>query len=354
MFKICSNKYLNYAYLITITSTAIILLYSLNSRTFANYVHLSGTLILLQFLSFFIGSFLGFLFGFPAHDNVQFQDKYQRNSSLKEITSWLTKIIVGITLIELKDIFYYSQKLVRNLSNYLVNDDSQIVIITSILGIFFVLGFIVLYILSVTTIFEELVKNDKNIDLILSDQSLNPNELNIDNALNTDFSEIDRTKKQEILYYVSKNGVDNLQPMSSKRLGKLLFAMKEYYMAAKAFKATFDKDPEDKYSLLNYCFIRSKFLKDFDKSNMILKDFISKNKDFAPAYYNLACSYNREYREFKDAPESSYINNLKEKAEKNLIKAFQVDKGLYSEALKDLELKGLEIEKIFKESKKEE
>lgn len=353
-FRICNNKYLNYTYLITVITTVIILIYSLNSYNFAEYVHLAGTLILLQFLSFFLGSFLGFLFGFPAHDNVQFQDKYQRNSSLKEITSWLTKIIVGIALIELKDIFYYSQKLVRNLSSYLMNDDSQIVIITSILGIFFILGFIVLYILSVTTIFEELVKNDKNIDFILSDQSLNPNEVNIDNALNTDFSEIDNTKKQEILDYVSKHGVNNLAPMSSKRLGKLLFAMKEYDKAAKAFKVTFEKDQEDKYSLLNYCFIRSKYLKDFDKSNIILKNFIDNNPDFAPAYYNLACSYNREYREFKDAPESAYINKLKEKAEENLMKAFEVDKGLYSEALKDSELKGLDVEKIFKDSKKEE
>lgn len=326
-------------------------MYSLSTYNFAEYVRLAGTLILLQFFSFFLGSFLGFLFGFPAHDNGQFQDKYQRNSSLKEITSWLTKIIVGIALIELKDIFTYSQILVNNLSNSLVNDSSQVVIISCILGVFFVLGFIVLYILSVTTIFEELVKNDKNIDLLLSDQSMNPNELNIDNTLTLDFSEINSTKKQEILSYVSKHGVNNLQPMLSKRLGKFLFAMKEYDMAAKAYKATFDKDPEDKYSLLNYCFIRSKYLKDFDKSNMMLKDFISKNPDFAPTYYNLACSYNREYKEFKDAPENAYIINLKEKAEKNLMEAFQIDKGLFSEALKDLELKGLDIEKIFKESK---
>lgn len=354
IIKICNNKYLNYACLFTILSSVIILLYSLSTSSFADYVRLAGTLILLQFFSFFAGSFLGFLFGFPAHDNVEFQNKYQRNSSLKEITSWLTKIIVGVTLIELKDIFTFSQILVNKLSIYLVDDSSQVVIISCVLGVFFVLGFIVIYILSVTTIFEELVKNDKYINQLLSGQIMNPNELNINNALTADFSEMDSTTKQEIISYVSKNGVNNLEPMLSKRLGKFLFAMKEYDRAAKAYKAAYDKDNEDRYSLLNYCFIRSKYLKDFDKANKELKSYISDNPDFAPAYYNLACNYNREYKEFKDADDSSYITNLKEKAEKRLKQAFEKDKGLYSEALKDSALEGLDIKRIFEDSKKTE
>jgi tetratricopeptide (TPR) repeat protein len=229
-----------------------------------------------------------------------------------------------------------------------------VVIIACIIGIFFVLGFIVLYILSVTKIFEELVINDRNIEAILGDKSMNPNELNIDNTLHLDFSEMSNSKKQDILNYLSKNGVNNLDPILSKRLGKFLFFMKEYDRAAKAYKAAYMKDPEDKYSLLNYCFIKSKYLKDFDSSNEELKELIAKNKKFAPAYYNLACNYNREYLEFKETSGIEYIKKLKDKAEENLQKAFELDKGLFSEALKDSELKELDIKQIFINSKMEE
>ncbi len=354
-FAFCVNKYLNYSCLIFCFTSTIVLLYSLSVNNIWNYWRLSGTLILLQLASFLIGSFLGFLFGFPAHNNAEFPTKYQRNSSLKEITSWLTKIIVGVTLIELKDIFIYSKAGVIELSNYLTNDNSQVIIIGSLIGVYFVLGFIVLYILSVTTIFEELVLNDRNIDLILSDQTMNPNSLNIDNILTSDFSQIDSKVKEEVLKYVSNNGVGNLEPLLTKRLGKFLFAMKEYDVAARAYESAYFKNKEDKYSLLNACSIRNKFLKEFDKSNNTLKEFITNNPDFAPAYYNLACNYNREYTEFRNTGlESEYIENLKTKAANYLKKAFELDKGLYSEALRDQALDGMEIAEIFKSSKKNE
>ncbi|GFZ94085.1 hypothetical protein GCM10011531_27490 [Aquaticitalea lipolytica] len=198
------------------------------------------------------------------------------------------------------------------------------------------------------------MKNDKNIDSILSDDIMNPNPLNINNVLSSDFSKINKEDKEEILKFVSKNGVETLEPLLTKRLGKFLFAMEEYDSSAKAYETVYLKNKDDKYSLLNACFIRSKYLKDFDNSNKMLKEFISKEQKFAPAYYNLACNYNREFLEFEETPENEYITKLKDKAVENLTKAFEIDKGLYSEALKDSALKGLEIKKIFEESKKQE
>lgn len=353
-FNICENKYLNYTCLLFLITTIVILIYSLSTNNAASYIRLSGSLILLQLLSLLVGSFLGFLFGFPAHNDMQFQSKYQRNSSLKEITSWLTKIIVGVTLIELKDLFLYSKEIIIRLSNYLGGDDNQIIVIGSVIGIYLVVGFILLYILSVTSIFEELVINDKNIELILSDQSMNPNSLNthnLDNVLTSDFSKIDANVKKEILTYISSNGVENLDPLLTKRLGKFLFAMKEYDYSAQAYESAYSRNKEDKYSLLNACSIRSKHLKEFEKSNEKLKEFIAQNQSFAPAYYNLACNYNREYSEFKDSGiEDGYITGLKSDAENYLKKAFELDKSLFSDALKDLELDGMEIARIFDES----
>lgn len=355
--KICNNKYLNYTCLILIVTSVLIIIYSLNTTNGAEYSRTLSSLILLQFLSFFAGSFLGFLFGFPSHNNNQFLEKYQRNSSLKEITSWLTKIIVGITLIEFKDIFHYLKYIIYHLSNSLSNDDSHTVIIAAIIGTYFILGFIVFFILSVTTIFEELVVNDKNIEAILTSEAMNPNEVYIDNAdsvnshLNSDFSKMKPQEKQEILKYVAKNGVDKMEPLMTKRLAKFLYAMEEYELAAKAYENAYIKDNNEKISLLNACYIKSKLLKDFDNSNKKLRDLINVDPSFAPAYYNLACNYNREYLEFKDAIKTDYIKTLKSKAEDNLTKAFKLDKGLYSEAKKDEALAGIDIEVIFAKSK---
>jgi len=313
-----------------------------------------ASLVLLQFLSFFAGSFLGFLFGFPSHNNNQFQEKYQRNSSLKEITSWLTKIIVGITLIEFKDIFHYLKYIIHHLSFSLSKDDSHTLIIAAIIGTYFILGFIVFFILSVTTIFEELVVNDKNIESILTVEAMNPNELYVDNVnkhLNSEFSEIGPKDKQEIIKYVSSNGVDKLNPLMTKRLAKFLYAMEEYDLAAKAYESAFLKNQDEKICLLNACYIKSKHLKDFDNSNKKLKELIRNEPRYAPAYYNLACNYNREYLEFRDAPKTDYMNMLKHKSEDNLKKAFEIDKGLYSDASKDEALEGINIEAIFIEAK---
>lgn len=348
---ICQNKYLNYTCLIYILTTFLIFLYSLNTENVADFFKISSTLILLQFAAFFSGSFLGFLFGFPSHNNNQFQEKYHRNSSLKEITSWLTKIIVGVTLIEFKDIYTYLKKIITNLSISLEGDLSHIFTIGSLIGIYFILGFIVFFILSVTTIFEELVINDKNIEDILSDKIMDPNQLQIDTLLNTDYRKVSVKNREIILQYVSKNGVTKLNPLMSKRLGKFLYAMEEYEFAAQAYEVAYEGNKNDRYCLLNACYIRSKFLKDFDNSNKKLKELIKIDSNFAPAYYNLACNYNREYKEFRDSPENEYILNLKDKAIKNIKLALTYDKGLYSEACKDSALIGIDIETIFKQLK---
>ncbi|WET48153.1 hypothetical protein PYS58_16440 [Chryseobacterium indologenes] len=355
--KICNNKYLNYSCLLLIFTSLLIIIYCFNTENGGEFSKMLASLILLQLLSFFAGSFLGFLFGFPSHNNNQFQEKYQRNSSLKEITSWLTKIIVGITLIEFKDIFHYLKYIIHNLSYSLSKDDSHTVIIAAIIGTYFILGFIVFFILSVTTIFEELVVNDKNIESILTVEAMNPNGLHIDNVnvfLNSDFSEMSQKDKQDILKYVATNGLDKLNYLMTKRLAKFLYAMEEYDSAAKAYEIAYNKNNDDKYCLLNACYIKSRFLKDFDNSNKKLRELIEFDPKFAPAHYNLACNYYREYLEFKDAPKTEYITALKRKAEDYLIAAFELDKGLYSYAKQDIVLNGIDIDDIFKRSKKED
>ncbi|PKB17524.1 pYEATS domain-containing protein [Flavobacterium sp. 5] len=87
--------------------------------------------------------FVGTLFGMPKRNNKKKIDS-SLNNGLFEIADWLTKIIIGLTLINLKEIPNYFISLgeyVRSSSKY----DSQLVNIYSI-GIVIYFGFLGLYI----------------------------------------------------------------------------------------------------------------------------------------------------------------------------------------------------------------
>lgn len=367
---ICRNKYLNYTCLFLLSTSFLLLLYSLNSEDVANFFQIFSILILLQFASFFCGSFFGFLFGFPSHNNESFKDQYLRNSSLKEITSWLTKIIVGITLIEFHSLFHYFKAIIFLTSKSINNSSEHVVVIGAILLTYFILGFIVFFILSVTSIFEELVVNDKKIETILSSENMDPKEVRVDQDIkdkleknsykqssdaldNQTLINIDIEDKEAILKYVAENGVKKLTPLLSKRLGKFLLFIEEYENAAAAYENAYYGNVNDKFSLLNACYIRNKFLKDFDNSNNKLKDLIKTDPEFAPAFYNLACNYNRESNELADNSNNEYITKLKTSAIDYLSKAFYLDKGLYSEACKDSALVGINVEEVFAKSKQD-
>src|SRR5207247_8409037 len=51
------------------------------------------------------GALLGFLFGIPhTREDLQQSDRYKPSTSLEQISDWLTKIIVGVSLTQLSNI----------------------------------------------------------------------------------------------------------------------------------------------------------------------------------------------------------------------------------------------------------
>jgi tetratricopeptide (TPR) repeat protein len=87
--------------LATLIGLGGILGYSLNLEYFA--CKLMYMLLLVALASFISGFFLGFLFGIPRKSEDK-DAKYQPSSHLTEIADWLTKIIIGLGLVEIKDI----------------------------------------------------------------------------------------------------------------------------------------------------------------------------------------------------------------------------------------------------------
>jgi tetratricopeptide (TPR) repeat protein len=64
---------------------------------------LFSLLALLSLASFVSGFFLGFLFGIPKRSEEK-ESKYHLSSNLVDISDWLTKIIIGLGLVEIKGI----------------------------------------------------------------------------------------------------------------------------------------------------------------------------------------------------------------------------------------------------------
>lgn len=93
--------------------------------------------------SFTSSFFLGLLFGMPKRNNKN-GNNYSLNNGLVEISDWLTKIIVGLTLVNLKEIpgyIFSFAEYIREASNF----DGQLLNIYTI-GILFYFGFLGLFI----------------------------------------------------------------------------------------------------------------------------------------------------------------------------------------------------------------
>lgn len=76
--------------------------------------------ILLAISTFIVGFFTGTLFGMPKR-NSEMNSDYSLNNSLVEISDWLTKIIVGLGLVNLKEIPIY----LKNLGSYISESSSN-------------------------------------------------------------------------------------------------------------------------------------------------------------------------------------------------------------------------------------
>lgn len=80
--------------------------YALNIKK--NTGKLLFLLVLLGAASYITGFFLGFLFGIPKR-NIDKESSYNLSTNLVDISDWLTKIIIGLGLIEIRQIPGYLQ-----------------------------------------------------------------------------------------------------------------------------------------------------------------------------------------------------------------------------------------------------
>ena len=120
------------------------------------FLDVLGRGVLIACASFLVGVLLGFIFGIPralqSHSQGQNQTDtgltYQVNTNLEQISDWLTKIIVGVSLVELGRV----PELFRRLGDYLsaclgeLCKSPSVAVVVVVL--FVVLGFLAGYLLT--------------------------------------------------------------------------------------------------------------------------------------------------------------------------------------------------------------
>jgi len=142
---------------ITFALFAGIIVLAAYSCTTANGVKVFGILFILSGAAFLIGSLIGFLFGIPksrtdgssklSEDRPlaggSLREKYWDNANLEEVSDWLTKIIVGLGLVEFTRLVDFFAG-IGTISEPVLGSDGKLILQGALLY-FLVLGFIFCY-----------------------------------------------------------------------------------------------------------------------------------------------------------------------------------------------------------------
>lgn len=114
-----------------------------------------GIGLLVAFASLVFGGFLGFIFAIPKikyNNNNSNSNQVIQNDNLEEISDWLTKIIVGVSLTQLKEFPELMDKLGKYLAPAFTNSrlegattNASEIIGVSITLYYVILGFMILY-----------------------------------------------------------------------------------------------------------------------------------------------------------------------------------------------------------------
>lgn len=321
-------------YFVLLVSFVSIFLFAWRSE---HWFTIIASAIIVSVASFLTGSLLGFIFGFPHNENEQ------QNQSFKDISDWLTKIIIGLGLVELKTLYRLFNINIVALSNSLELGVDLSLLFGALIITYSITGFLLSYCVTITEIFKRIVRSNKEVDDLRVRKILKavpgikddvkvslPAEVN-ENLIS------DSNVKELTGILLDVKDYEIFETPELKKLATVLYKGKYYDMAVKAFEAIYKKDKSDFFSLLNAGYILSKKLLRHDLANELLDRLIADAPRYGGAYYNKACNYIR-------------MNDF-EKARENIKVAITFDATLFSMAEKDEELKPIhsDIKKIFYE-----
>jgi hypothetical protein len=103
---------------------------------------------MIAFSSAIVGAFVGFIFGIPRTPASKDPENIAANTNLEEISDWITKIIVGVSLVQLNQIGNGIIELGHTLAGGLGNHPTSFVFSISTMIFYFVGGFFLGYLWS--------------------------------------------------------------------------------------------------------------------------------------------------------------------------------------------------------------
>jgi hypothetical protein len=124
----------------------VLLLYAIFSTP--NWSDILSIVTMIMLASFSVGALIGFIFGIPRTLQEDIKSGVKSNSNLEQLSDWLTKIIVGIGLVESKQVYELVKNLAMDLSQGFPNKSLGFGIVFSTLIFYFFGGFFISYIWS--------------------------------------------------------------------------------------------------------------------------------------------------------------------------------------------------------------
>lgn len=133
--------------IVLLSGSVILCTYSLSlgAEQFLSVISISA---MIAFSSAIVGAFIGFIFGIPRTPASKDPDNIAVNTNLEEISDWITKIIVGVSLVQLNQISGGIIELGHTLAVGLGNHPTSFVFSISTMIFYFVGGFFLGYLWS--------------------------------------------------------------------------------------------------------------------------------------------------------------------------------------------------------------
>jgi hypothetical protein len=220
-----------------------ILLYSLNFglENFLSFVSVS---MLIALTSGIVGAFVGFIFGIPRTPASKDPDNIGANTNLEEISDWITKIIVGVSLVQLNQISGRIQRLGELLSAGLGSQPSAFVFSIAVVTFYFIGGFFLGYLWSriylpkiLRTAVDEGLKAEVNKMKVISEKQ--------ENVIQKQATELEESKNKEVERAEIRKAIDTLEfqsdPKNIKQLDILNFSKEKMHALIESIINSFDK-----------------------------------------------------------------------------------------------------------------
>ena len=175
--KVTKNNQIVWKYILIFLGLCFVaIVFAINEiRFYAVKVFLSqlGLAILIASAFLCFGGLLGFIFGIPSFLNRNGANEntslFKYNDNLIEISDWLTKIIVGVGLVEIRKIFSILNRVSSKLgSSFSSQIGTNLVFILIVL--FIILGFLTVYYWTRTDFTYILKKVDSDMNIRLSQE----------------------------------------------------------------------------------------------------------------------------------------------------------------------------------------